>query len=420
MQNRTIMRILAATLCAVLLLAGCARSPEEPQTDDETTIIYDLDSGKDLTLPAEAGDAAGCSVTVGDTKLDKTEFTVDDENICISSYSLMFLELNQTYTVKVDNASGVREYAVKLISSSNVSLDEKDVTFDYAQPADLVKAADFGERTISELRLGAKDYADETLYVYDNEAKTLTLKKELMMKLTGTTAILVRLSDGKEFSFNVKSTVLARADFEDEEQVSLLTDTYGIFWGTSIETEKDGFGNTIGRVNPEYDHLFAFGNHNWGNIGTVAFDKGGTYQVEFDVKPADDSSVKTLTIYLRKAFDSYDPRCGIDPSGEGDDVQKEYTLDFSSGSCTGNGNFDDVSFTYDETTGFTHVTAKFKTSSAYDTIFNCNTGKYYFDGDRPGEVGLSSDPTNEENKAAHENASSIIWLFDNLIVTQHY
>ena len=380
MQNRTIMRILAATLCAVLLLAGCARSPEEPQTGDDTAIIYDLDSGKDLTLPAEAGDAAGCSVTVGDTKLDKTEFTVDDENICISSYSLMFLELNQTYTVKVDNASGVREYAVKLISSSNVSLDEKDVTFDYAQPADLVKAADFGERTISELRLGAKDYADESLYVYDNEAKTLTLKKELMMKLTGTTAILVRLSDGKEFSFNVKSTVLARADFEDEEQVSLLTDTYGIFWGTSIETEKDGFGNTIGRVNPEYDHLFAFG----------------------------------------KAFDSYDPRCGIDPSGEGDDVQKEYTLDFSSGSCTGNGNFDDVSFTYDETTGFTHVTAKFKTSSAYDTIFNCNTGKYYFDGDRPGEVGLSSDPTNEENKAAHENASSIIWLFDNLIVTQHY
>ena len=295
-------------------------------------------------------------------------------------------------------------------------MDTKDESFDYLNPAELVKEADFGETGIAEIRLGAKDYADPALYSYSKKDKTLTFSEELLKSLTGTTNILVRLENGKEFSFNLSSTMLAKADFENKEDNATLSGQYGIFWDANVEQTEGKDGGYAGLIHPEYDHLFVFGQHYWGTMGAVAFEKGESYTVEFDVKPDESSTEKTMKIYLRKAFDSYDPRCGIDPAGDGDDVQQDYTLDFSDGSCKGDGSEDFVEYTYDEKTGYTHVKISFKAPSAYDVILNANTGDFYYDGDRPGESGATSEPTNEDNIEAHENAKGICWIFDNLYV----
>lgn len=420
-MKKTIVLILSLILSVGLLLSGCGDTAQttEPAGNGASagTLEYNLDSGEDFTIQVSLGGAADCSVFLGDTKLDKTEFSVGTDTITISSYSLMFLEVNQTYTVKIEAGGGVQEVPVKIISTSNVSLDDSEVAFDFKNPQDIVKSADFGDQTIENIRLGAKDYADPSMYSYDGNAKTLTFQKDLLMNLPGTTNIMIRLSGGKEFAFNVTNTLMAAADFETEGVAGVLSAQHGIFWGSDIEIQDDGTGNYIGKMNPEYNHLFVFGNHYWGDMGGVEFKQGATYKVEFDIKPAEESTVKYVNLYLRKAFESYDPRCGLEPSGEGDDVQKYCTLDFSSGTCTTDGNMD-VTCTYDEATGFTHVTVVFKTSTAYDTIFNCDTGDLYYDGDRPGETGLSSDPTNADNKAAHEAAKGIFWYFDNLTVIE--
>lgn len=415
-MKKKIAWILSVILSVSLLFSGCGGNGQETTAPAETTgantgLEYNLDSGEDFVLQVSLGGATECAIFLGDTKLDKTEFTVGTDSVTISSYSMMFLEVNQTYTVKVDVGGNVQEFSVKIISTSNLSLDDSAVSFDFKNPQDIVKSADFGDQTIENIRLGARDYADAAMYSYDGNAKTLTLKKEMIMALPGTTNIMVRLSGGKEFAFDVTSTLLAAADFEAEGIAGVLTAQHGIFWGTDLEIQNDG----TGKLNPDYDHLFAFGDHYWGNIGGVEFEQGATYKVEFDIKPAEESTVKYVNLYLRKAFESYDPRCGIDPSGEGDDVQKYCKLDFADGTCKTDGNMD-VTCTYNDATGFTHVTVTFKTSTAYDTIFNCNTGNFYFDGDRPGETGLSTDPTNADNKAAYESAKGIFWYFDNLTV----
>ena len=419
-MKKTIALILSVVLSVSLLLSGCGGDPSN--TTDPAgnaaasgTLEYNLDSGEDFTIQVSLGGATECVVFLGDTKLDKTEFTVGADSVTISSYSLMFLEVNQTYPIKIEAGGKAQEFSVKIISTSNLSLDDSAVSFDFKNPQDIVKSADFGDQTIENIRLGAKDYADPAMYSYDGSSKTLTLKKEMIMALPGTTNIMIRLSSGKEFAFDVTNTLLAAADFEAEGVAGTLTAQHGIFWGSELEIQDDGTGNHIGKLNPEYDHLFAFGDHYWGNIGGVEFEQGATYKVEFDIKPAEESTVKYVNLYLRKAFESYDPRCGIDPSGEGDDVQKYCKLDFADGTCKTDGNMD-VTCTYNEATGFTHITVTFKTSTAYDTIFNCNTGSFYYDGDRPGETGLTSDPTNAENKAAYESAKGIFWYFDNLTV----
>lgn len=406
-------------LCA--MLAGCGGQAQNPDTSSSATggnnsnvLEYDLDSGEDLVLEVEAG--SDCTVHIGDTRLDKTEFTVGEKDVRISSYSLMFLDLGETYTIKVQSSTGTKEFQVKMISTSAVSMDEETVVFDYEHPADVVKSADFGDQTITEIRVGARKYADKSLYSYDRAAKTLTLKKELLMSVTGETNLLVRLSGGKEFSFTVNSTLCAKADFEDAEENALLSGLNGMFWDTNIETVIDN-GSVVGKLVPQYDHLFVFGDHYWGTFGNVAFEKGGSYQMEFDVKVGETSTAKTLNLYIRKAFDSYDPRCGIDPNGEGDDVQKYYTLDFSGNGCTGEGNMD-VTYTYNEATGYAHVTIRFTASTAYNTILNCNTGGNYFDGDRPGESSTGSNPVNADNKAAYEAAKSVCWYFDNITVVK--
>ena len=406
-------------LCA--MLAGCGGQTQNPDDSSSTAgnqngnvLEYDLDSGEDLVLEVEAG--SDCTVHIGDTRLDKTEFTVGEKDVRISSYSLMFLDLGETYTIKVQSSTGTKEFQVKIISTSTLYLDETPVAFDYEQPADVVKSADFGDQTITEIRMGARKYADKSLYSYDSAAKTLTLKKELLMSISGETNLLVRLSGGKEFSFTVNSTLCAKADFEDAEENALLSGQYGMFWDATVEAVADN-GSFVGKIIPQYDHLFVFGDHYWGTCGDVAFEKGASYQVEFDVKVGETSTAKTLKLYIRKAFDSFDPRCGIDPNGEGDDVQKYYTLDFSGNGCTGEGNMD-VTYTYNEATGYTHVTIRFTASSAYNSILNCNTGDNYFDGDRPGESSTGSNPVNADNKAAYEAAKSVCWYFDNITVVK--
>lgn len=413
MRKARLLRVVSVLLLLCTLLAACSGSPN---TEQPEILQYDLDSGEELVLPVTAG--ADCVVYIGNTRLDKTEYTVNEKEIHISAYSLMFLNVNTTYTVKVETASEVKEFQVQIISSSTVSMDEADVTFDYANPTDLVKTADFGDQTVSEIRLGARKYADKSLYHYDSTGKTLTFKKELLMGLTGETKVLIRLSGGKEFSFTVSSSLVANADFEEPDEVALLTGNYGMFWDAKIETIKGENGSMIGKVVPQYDHLFVFGDHYWSTIGGVAFEKGASYQLEFDIKPDAASTEKTLKLYLRKAFDSYDPRCGIEPDGEGDDVQKYYVLDMSGTGCTGEGNFTDITYVYDETTGYTHVTVRFKAATAYNTILNCNTGNNYFDGDRPGENGVSNAPTNADNIAAYEAAKGICWYFDNVKIVK--
>lgn len=408
--------VVAVLLCLILLFCGCGTGGGS-QSQEDGVLEYDLDSGEDLRLSVSLDLSNGCTVYMGDTKLDKTEFSADGSTLCISSYSLLFLEQGQTYSVRVEADNKNQQFQVKMISASNFSFDDADVCFSYEAPEDVVKAADFGTQTVENIRLGARAYADPSLYSYDAQAKTLTLKKEMLMNLPGETNILVRLSGGKEFSFNLTNTLLAYTDFENPEEIALLTGNYGMFWDATIDQVQQAGGTNVGKVTPQYDHLFVFGDHYWGDMGSVAFEKGCTYQVEFDVKPDDASTEHSLTLYLRKAFESYDPRCGIDPDGEGDDVQKYATVDFTNGVATVDGNMD-IQCTYNETTGFTHVTVVFKTSTAYDTIFNCNTGANYYDGDRPGENGLSSAPTNAENKTAYENAKGIIWYFDNLTIVK--
>lgn len=78
----------------------------------------------------------------------------------------------------------------------------------------------------------------------------------------------------------------------------------------------------------------------------------------------------------------------------------------------------DVTYTYNEATGFTHVTIRFTASSAYNSILNCNTGGNYFDGDRPGESSTGSNPVNADNKAAYEAAKSVCWYFDNVTIVK--
>lgn len=411
MKNTKILRITLAMLLVCVLLAGCGKT-------EAGVLEYDLDSGADFVLEANVGSSDECKVFVGENRLDKTEYTVGDGQIAISAYSMMFLELNETYTVKIETGSKTQEFQVKLVSTSNVSMDESTVNFNYEAPADVVKSADFGDQTISEIRLGNRTYADTSLYAYDSAAKTLTFNKELLAGLPGNTNILVRLSGGKEFSFQLCNTLLAKVDFEDSEENAALTGSQGVFAGAKLEAVEDGTGNTVGKLVPLYDHIFCYGDHYWGTYGGVVFEKDMTYRVEFDVKPDEASTEKVLKLYLRKAFDSYDPRCGMEPNGEGDDVQKYAYLDFSSGNCTTEGNMTGMTCTYDEATGYTHVVIEFKTSTAYTTIFNCNTGSNYYDSDRLGENGSFSDPTNAENKAAMEAAKSICWYFDNMVVTQ--
>lgn len=407
--------ILAIAVLGCLLLAGCGDTGTNPKIKSAPE-TYDFDSGTDYTFTADLKGYTDYTLTIGDTRLDKTEYTVDEATgaFAVSAYSLMYLELDETYVFKLDTGGGSANFSVKMISGSNLSMDTADASFDYSNPTDLVKSADFGGQAIADVRLGAKDYADPDMYAYSDADKTLTFKKELLMTLSGETNMLVRLENGKEFAFILKSTLLATATFDDAEQNAVLTNNYGMFWGAEIEQVEEDDGKLVGKVSPAYDHLFVFGNHYWGVMGTVAFEKGASYTVEFDVKPEATSTVKSLTIYLRKAFESYDPRCGLDPDGEGDDVQKYYTLDFSSGTCEGEGADDFVSFTYDETTGYAHVTIEFKTVSSYDMILNANTGGFYYDGDRAGESGSTDAPTNAENIAAHESAKGIAWIFDNL------
>ena len=406
--------VLITFVMACLFLAGCGGSTEPKIKKAPET--YDFDSGEDYAFTADLKGYEEYTLYIGDTRLDKTEYTYEDGKFVISAYSLMYLELGKTYDFKLETEGGSSTFKVEMISSSNLSMNTEDVTFDYSNPEDLVLQADFGKQKIADIRLGAKNYADPELYEYSDKDKTLTLKKEMLMTLAGETNILVRLENGKEFSFNLKSTVLAKADFEDPEEIAIWKGNYGMFWDCEIaQAEEDG--NHIGKVTPQYDHLFVFGNHYWGEMGNVSFEKGEAYHVEFDVKADEASAVKQMTIYLRKAFESYDPRCGIDPSGEGDDVQKSYTLDFSKGGCTGNGTEDFVTYTYDEKTGWTHVIVEFKTASSYDMILNANGG-YYFDSDRAGENGTGSAPTNAENIQAKENAKGICWLFDNVTVSK--
>lgn len=421
MKKGNLLKSITVLILLCTMLAGCGGQAQNPDTSSSATggnnsnvLEYDLDSGEDLVLEVEAG--SDCTVHIGDTRLDKTEFTVKENNIRISAYCLMFLDLGETYTVKVQSSAGTTEFQVKIISTSTLYLDETPVTFDYEQPADVVKSADFGDQTITEIRMGARKYADKSLYSYDSAAKTLTLKKELLMSISGETNLLVRLSGGKEFSFTVNSTLCAKADFEDAEENALLSGQYGMFWDATVEAVADN-GSFVGKIIPQYDHLFVFGDHYWGTCGDVAFEKGASYQVEFDVKVGETSTAKTLKLYIRKAFDSFDPRCGIDPNGEGDDVQKYYTLDFSGNGCTGEGNMD-VTYTYNEATGYTHVTIRFTASSAYNSILNCNTGDNYFDGDRPGESSTGSNPVNADNKAAYEAAKSVCWYFDNVTIVK--
>ena len=208
MKNTKILRIALAMLLVCALLAGCGKT--------ETGVLeYDLDSGADFVLEANVGSGDDCKVFVGENRLDKTEYTVGDGQIAISAYSMMFLELNETYTVKVEAGSKTQEFQVTLVSTSNVSMDESTVNFNYEAQADVVKSADFGEQTISEIRLGNRTYADTSLYTYDAAAKTLTFSKELLASLPGNTNILVRLSGGKEFSVQLCNTLLAKADFEN-------------------------------------------------------------------------------------------------------------------------------------------------------------------------------------------------------------
>ena len=204
-MKKTIALILSVVLSVSLLLSGCGGDPSN--TTDPAgnaaasgTLEYNLDSGEDFTIQVSLGGATECVVFLGDTKLDKTEFTVGADSVTISSYSLMFLEVNQTYPIKIEAGGKAQEFSVKIISTSNLSLDDAAVGFDFKNPQDIVKSADFGDQTIENIRLGAKDYADPAMYSYDGSAKTLTLKKEMIMALPGTTNIMIRLSSGKEFA----------------------------------------------------------------------------------------------------------------------------------------------------------------------------------------------------------------------------
>ncbi len=417
--RRLLSLLLVAMLSLSLLLSGCGGSKTEPTIKDAPA-EYDFDSNSDYVFKVDLKDYTDYALYIDGTRLDKVaEYScnTDTGEFTVSAYSLIFFEVGQTCEFKVETGGGSVTFPVKMVSGSNLSMDTKDVQFDFKNPADVVISADLGDSKIEEIRVGNKDYATEDQYEYSEKEKTLTLKKELLQTLTGTTSLLVRLDNGKEMSIDVVSTLLAGATFEKAENNALLTNTYGMFWGADVQQKTDANGNNLGMVRPEYDHLFVFGDHYWGVMGGVKLEKGTEYTMEFDVRPDESSTVKEFTIYLRKAFDTHDPRCGLDPSGEGDDVQKYYTLDFTNG-CEGKGTKDFVTYTYDESTGMTHVVVKFKTTSSFDMILNANTGGFYFDGERPGEYGVSSDPTNGENKLAYESAKGICWLFDNISVVQ--
>lgn len=345
MKMKKFIHFVAVLLCLILLFCGCGTGGGA-QSQENGVLEYDLDSGEDLRLSVSLDLSNGCTVYVGDTKLDKTEFSVDGSTLCISPYSLLFLEQGQTYSVRVEADNKNQQFQVKMISASNFSFDDADVCFSYEAPEDVVKVADFGTQTVENIRLGARAYADPSLYSYDAQTKTLTLKKEMLMNLPGETNILVRLSGGKEFSFNLTNTLLAYTDFENPEEIALLTGNYGMFWDATIDQVQQAGGTNVGKVLLDNDfsqeldptvtknyhksswygatatledgwlhltsseHLFVFGTHYFGAYGGLQFETGKTYTVSFDLKRGSEFSNNAFTLTLAEEVENQDPRFG--------------------------------------------------------------------------------------------------------------
>ena len=93
MKKKVMRRILLLAACICLLLVGCGDSGTNPSVK-KAPKEYDFDSGEDYVFTMNLKGYTDYSVYIGDTRLDKTEYTCDEEKgeFKVSSYSLMYLE----------------------------------------------------------------------------------------------------------------------------------------------------------------------------------------------------------------------------------------------------------------------------------------------------------------------------------------
>ncbi len=354
---------------------------------------YDVNEGGDYTFDVDLKGETELTLWMDGSRLGSSEYAEADGEVTVYEIVMIYLDPDTTSEFRVETPGGETSFSVSIITTSQITMNTEDVIFDFENPTDIVKDANFERETIDVVRVGVSDYVDKQYYSYEEDAEgngKFTLKKEFLSTITDNADILVRLTSGDEFGFNVKTNLLLYHDFSDAGNLNPAKgagDAKPVFWGATVTQSADE--EKWGLVNPDYDHLFVFGNHYWGTMGTVTFREGGSYELTFDVRSPETSAYRIMTIALRKS-DTSDPRTAEIMKDE-NGYEMKYVLDFTNCfSAAGNTGF--ASSVYDEKTKTAQVTVHFTVPADQNVILNADGG-YVMDKD-------------EDNK--------IVWEFDNM------
>ena len=373
-------------------------------TVSENAATYDVFTGGDYTFKADLKGAEDFTLWMDGSRLGSSQYSYEGGTFTVFAIVMEYLEPDTTSVFRLVTEGGEVEFNVSIVSTSTITMDTDDVVFDYENPVDVVKEANFGEETVDVVRIGSTDYVDEQYYDYSfDEASgkgAFTLKKEFLSTIADSADILVRLTNGDEFLFTVTTNLMLDLDFSDPDNLNPARGSGSfkpVFWGAKVTQSQDE--EKWGVVNPQQDHTFVFGTHFWGTMGTVQFKRGHAYELTFDIASPEESIFRSLTIALRQNNDQ-DPR-GAEIMNDAEEHPMSFTLDFTNGYTSyGNTGFV-VEDSYDEQTGVAHITVKFVAPEDQDVILNANGGQAYADSY------LWSNAANDYK---------IFWRFDNMLM----
>ena len=174
---------------------------------------YNNTTGGDLSISFD------CAYAVTDVKIDgaSTAFTYENKAVIISKSDLP--EEIGAHSITVDTKAFTVAYTINIVTDDyKVTLDKTEFDYSYGIDESIVVGGSFGKKvTVASLTRKSKHdetpiTVDASMYAFDT-ATGLTLKKDLLDKLYGSTALTMTSSDA-EYTFTVNSNVLFYTDYD--------------------------------------------------------------------------------------------------------------------------------------------------------------------------------------------------------------
>lgn len=155
-------------------------------TFSENAATYDVHTGGDYTFKVNLQGGTLDALWIGNDKLTKNDYEYNAETgvITVEEITMLLLDLDQTYTFKFVTDKGEETFTVKIITTSNITMNTDAVAFDYNAPADIVKDAEFEDDTISSVIVGTADAVPSRCILITERKRKLRLRRNFFPRFS--------------------------------------------------------------------------------------------------------------------------------------------------------------------------------------------------------------------------------------------